>query len=54
MSPVFRLAAVVLVLSPLAATSTMPSIEGRWLSGDGEGWIEMILEGDSRRTFEPR
>jgi uncharacterized protein (DUF2147 family) len=42
-----RLAAVILVLLPLAATSTMTNIEGRWLSGDGDGWIEIVLEGDS-------
>ena len=42
-----RFAALVLVLLPLAAASTMASIEGRWLSGDGDGWIEITLEGDS-------
>ena len=47
MSPLTRLAALVLVLLPLAAASTMTSIEGRWLSGDGDGWIEITLVGDN-------
>ena len=42
-----RIAALVIVLLPLVAASTMTSIEGRWLSGDGDGWIEITLEGDS-------
>jgi uncharacterized protein (DUF2147 family) len=46
MSPPTRLATLSLVLLPLAAASEMSSIEGRWLSGDGDGWIEIALEGD--------
>lgn len=46
MSPLTRLATLTLVLSPLAAASEMRSIEGRWLSGDGDGWIEIALVGD--------
>ena len=41
-----RLAALLFVLLPLAAASTMAGIEGRWLSGDGDGWIEVTIEGD--------
>jgi uncharacterized protein (DUF2147 family) len=42
-----RLAALIIVLLPLAAVSEMPAIEGRWLSGDGDGWIEITLVGDA-------
>ncbi len=41
-----RLAAFLLVLLPLAAASEIANIEGRWLSGDGDGWIEITLDGD--------
>ena len=41
-----RFAVLVFVLLPLAAASTMAGIEGRWLSGDGDGWIEVTIEGD--------
>jgi len=47
MSPLTRLATLALVLLPLAAASEMRSIEGRWLSGDGDGWIEIALVGES-------
>ena len=42
-----RLVALALVLVPLAVASASQGIEGRWLSGDGDGWIEITLEGDS-------
>lgn len=41
-----RFAVLVFVLLPLSAASTMAGIEGRWLSGDGDGWIEVTIEGD--------
>ena len=41
-----RLGALVVVLLPLAAEAEMMSIEGRWLSGDGDGWIDITLVGD--------
>jgi uncharacterized protein (DUF2147 family) len=46
MSPLTRLAAIILVALPPAAVSEMASIEGRWLSGDGDGWVEITLVGD--------
>ena len=42
-----RLVALALVLVPLVVASASQGIEGRWLSGDGDGWIEITLEGDS-------
>ena len=47
MSPLTRLASLALFLLPLTAASTVTGIEGRWLSGDGDGWIEITLTGDS-------
>lgn len=41
-----RFAVLVFVLLPLSVASTMAGIEGRWLSGDGDGWIEVTIEGD--------
>ena len=38
------LAGLVGILSANAAQD-MPSIEGTWLSGDGDGWIEITLAG---------
>ena len=29
-----------------ASAADLPPIEGTWLSGDGEGWIEVTLDGD--------
>ena len=46
MNPLTRLATLVLILLPLAAAAEIKSIEGRWLSGDGDGWIEITLDGD--------
>jgi uncharacterized protein (DUF2147 family) len=42
-----RFVALALVLVPLVAASASKNIEGRWLSGDGDGWIEITLEGNS-------
>ena len=47
MSPLARLATLVLILLPLADASEIKSIEGRWLSGDGDGWIDIVLVGDN-------
>lgn len=47
MSPITRLAALITVLLPMAAMSEMPGIEGRWLNGDGDGWIEIAITDDS-------
>lgn len=35
------------MLLPLAAWPLTTDIEGRWLSGDGDGWIKIELVGDS-------
>jgi uncharacterized protein (DUF2147 family) len=29
-----------------ASAADLPPIEGTWLSGDGDGWIEVTLDGD--------
>ena len=47
MIPLPRLAAVAAVVLPLAAWPSTIDIEGRWLSGDGDGWIEIALVGES-------
>lgn len=47
MSVVTRLAVLVFVLLPMAAVSERPGIEGRWLNGDGDGWIEITITDDS-------
>ena len=47
MSPLHRIGAIAVVMLALAAGATTTDIEGRWLSGDGEGWIEIELVGDS-------
>jgi uncharacterized protein (DUF2147 family) len=41
-----HLAALAIVLLPLPAMSDRLDIEGRWLSGDGDGWIEIALVGE--------
>ena len=46
MSPLTRLATLALILLPLAAAAEIKGIEGRWLSGDGDGWIDIALVGD--------
>ena len=47
MSPLRRLAAVSVMLLPFAAWPLTTDIEGRWLSGDGDGWIQLELVGES-------
>ncbi len=47
MSPLQRFAAFAVLLLPAAAWPLTTDIEGRWLSGDGDGWIEITLVGDS-------
>ena len=47
MSLLLRLAAFVILLVPPVAVSETQGIEGRWLSGDGDGWIEISVTGDS-------
>ena len=47
MNPLHRYGAITLTLFALAAGSATSDIEGRWLSGDGDGWIEIELVGDS-------
>ena len=46
MSRSTHLVTLAIVLLPLVAVSDRPSIEGRWLSGDGDGWIEIALVGE--------
>jgi uncharacterized protein (DUF2147 family) len=40
---------VILLLGALAASEAgeIPPIEGTWLSGDGDGWIEIAINGDA-------
>jgi len=47
MSPLHRLTAVAVMLLPFAAWPATTDIEGRWLSGDGDGWITLQLVGES-------
>ena len=47
MSPLQRFSALAVILLPLLATSSASDVEGRWLSGDGDGWIKIELVGDS-------
>ena len=47
MSPLHRFSAVAIVLLPLIAWSSASDVEGRWLSGDGDGWIEIERVGNS-------
>ena len=46
MSLLLRLAAFVILLVPPVAVSETQGIEGRWLSGDGDGWIEISVTGN--------
>lgn len=46
MIPLSRLALVLLALCGTALASPA-DIEGRWLSGDGDGWIRIELDGDT-------
>ena len=47
MNPLQRFCSIFLVLLPLAGLTTQTDVEGRWLSGDGDGWIEIQLVGES-------
>ena len=47
MSPLQRIAAIAICLSAATASSSTTDIEGRWLTGDGDGWITIELVGDS-------
>lgn len=42
-----RLATLVVISFPLVALSGGQAIEGRWLSGDGDGWIDIAISGDT-------
>ena len=42
-----RIASIVMMLVTLSCWATETDVEGRWLSGNGEGWIEIKLVGDS-------
>ena len=46
MSRSTHLVALAIILLPLVAVSDGSGIEGRWLSGDGDGWIEIALVGE--------
>ena len=47
MSTLQRLTVFAVLMLPVLAGSSATDIEGRWLSGDGDGWIEIELAGDS-------
>lgn len=46
MNPLLRLTLLVIALSLHAAHADPANIEGRWLSGDGDGWIRIRLDGE--------
>lgn len=46
MSPLLRLPLILLILTTPTAGAAEADILGLWLSGDGEGWIELRQEGD--------
>ena len=46
MSPLHRLATIAFLLLPCVAWTSTTDIEGRWLSGDGDGWIEIVMIGE--------
>jgi uncharacterized protein (DUF2147 family) len=47
MTPGNRLAALALVLAPLQINADgIPDIEGVWINGDGDGWIELYIENE--------
>lgn len=46
MNPLLRFALLYTMLAA-AASAEPAAIEGRWLSGDGDGWIRIELDGDS-------
>ena len=47
MSPLVRLSVVCLLLASSAARAGEADILGRWLSGDGDGWIDIRQNGDT-------
>ena len=47
MNPLQRLLIATITLFSLTCWAERSDVEGRWLSGDGEGWIEVQLVGDS-------
>ncbi|MDH3716299.1 MAG: DUF2147 domain-containing protein [Gammaproteobacteria bacterium] len=47
MNPLQRIAILTGLLLPLVGWPLTIDVEGRWLSGDGDGWIEIELVGDS-------
>lgn len=47
MNPLLRFCSIFLSLIALSAWAGQSDVAGRWLSGDGEGWIEIQVVGDS-------
>jgi len=47
MNPLQRLLITTIALLSLTVWAEQSDVEGRWLSGDGDGWIEVQLVGDS-------
>lgn len=47
MSPLPRLIAIAFLLASPAAGAAEADIVGLWLSGDGDGWIEIRQDGDT-------
>ena len=47
MSPLIRLITVILLLVGPAAGAGEADILGRWLSGDGDGWIDIRQDGET-------
>jgi len=47
MSPSQRIFSILLSLVTVYAWAGQTDVAGRWLSGDGEGWIEIQIVGDS-------
>ena len=47
MNPLQRLLIATITLLSLTGWAEQSDVEGRWLSGDGDGWIEVRLVGDS-------
>ena len=45
MNPLLRCLLIFLLSGPVAGAQA--DVEGRWLSGDGEGWIRISIVGDS-------
>jgi len=46
MNPLLRVSIIALTLASITSLAQEKNIEGRWLSGDGEGWIEIRLAAD--------